>query len=447
MTLRGFVDAGDALSPRTALAGLGGAARALAAYDPATLWEHDTRTLPAPLAAYRRRLRDFARLHLAPHALTADLDPHAGVAQTVLAAAAKAGHLADFLPRPLGSLPLSLAATPAAWIQSVKMEELCAACGGLGLLIGANALGAAPLLFSGDWRAVTRYLLPAYRRSLRGEPAVFAFAITEPGGGSDVEDGHGAKTYRPGTVARRTARGWSLTGRKVFISGGDIADAVTVFAALEGEGVESWTCFIVARGAPGFSVARTERKMGQRASGAAELVFDGVDLGDDAVVGGLRGGWAINRAVLNTSRIPVAAIALGIARGAFESAVAFAAGARLGGRPLLDYQDVQLALAQMMIELHAMRATVWQTASRWRPTQARASAAKVFCGDGAVRVCERALDLVGNQALPHGTIEKAFRDARLTQIYEGTNQINRLAIIEDQLEELADAAESTRSRP
>ena len=131
--------------------------------------------------------------------------------------------------------------------------------------------------------------------------------------------------------------------------------------------MDSWTCFVVERDRPGFSVARTELKMGQRASAAAELVFDDVLVPDTHVVGGLRRGWALNRAVLNYSRAPVAALAHGMARTAAEAAVDHVRTTRLGGRALIHRQETQLAVAQMIADTSAMRAHVWQAAVRGCP--------------------------------------------------------------------------------
>jgi alkylation response protein AidB-like acyl-CoA dehydrogenase len=363
MTLAGFVESTHLLSTRSAFARLQPIVRTLVNMEPSSLWMQDTETLPRPLRKYRLELRQFADAWLRPRSVAGDLAQDDDLAGQVLAEAGRRGYLSDFLPKPLGSLPLSAARFPLTLLQSIKMEELAAACGGFALLIGAHALGAAPLVFGGGIKGVSRFLLPAYRKSLAGTPHLFAFAITEPGGGSDVEDGEGALTLKPGVKARRTQGGWLLNGRKVFISGGDIASAVAVFAALENEGVESWTCFLVEKGKPGFSSPRKEMKMGQRVSSAAELLFEDSFVPDDHVIGDLRSGWAINRAVLNTSRIPVGAIATGIARGALESATEFARQNRLAGKRLLDYQDVQLTIAQMMIDVAAMRAMLWQSST------------------------------------------------------------------------------------
>jgi alkylation response protein AidB-like acyl-CoA dehydrogenase len=188
------------------------------------------------------------------------------------------------------------------------------------MLLSAHSLGVLPIIFAGELGAIRRFVLPAYRQSLAGDPHIFAYAITEPSAGSDAEEGHGASSRRPGTVAKRVNGGWSLRGRKVFISGGDIAKSITVFAALENEGIESWTCFLVTSDMPGFEVVRNELKMGMRASAAAEIAFHDVFVPDDHVIGKPRQGWAINRATLNASRYAVAGMGVGLAQGATEAA-------------------------------------------------------------------------------------------------------------------------------
>ncbi len=444
VAIEGHVPASSPLSPRSAFERLAPWIRPLVRYAPTDAWELDTRTLPRALAAYRRKVRAFAERHVHPVALAVDAEPHRPPgelgpdARAVLQAAGRGGLLADTLPRPLGAADPRLFVEPLAMLAALKTEELAAVDGGLMLLVCAHALGVAPVLLSGDLAAIRRFLLPAFRRGLAGEPHVFAFAITEPAAGSDVEDGHGAEQLRPGTVARALdGGGYLVRGRKCFISGGDVARDVVVFAALEGEGIASWTAFLVDASAPGFRVARTEHKMGMRASGAADLELDDVFVPPERVIGGLRGGWALNRATLNMSRLPVAAMGVGFARAATDAAIEFACTQTLAGKPLVAYQDVQLTIADMLAETQAGRAMVWAAARRTQAVQREASAAKVLCTDVGLRVCTRAMDLLGNHALAHGArVEKAWRDARLTQIFEGTNQINRLAVVEDLQERL-----------
>ncbi|MBF0350977.1 MAG: acyl-CoA dehydrogenase [SAR324 cluster bacterium] len=435
MRLNGFVDTTHPLSLRSAFKKLDPKVRPLIDYAPESLWEQDTAMLPLPLRQHRKQCRKFAETWLKPHVLEFDSCHDKPDVWPIMKTAARHGLFTD-MPAPIGTLNILKSVYPLQWVQSIKLEELCTVCGGLGLLLGAHVLGSAPLVLSGSISAIRQFLWPMYQQNKQGEPALMAFAITEPGAGSDAEDGDGAFHYRPGTVAGKVQGGWMINGRKIFISGGDRASAVCVFAALEHEGMESWTCFLVKKDTPGFSVGRNELKMGQRASTASELIFEDVFVPDSHVIGKLRSGWALNRAVLNFSRIPVGAIALGIARGAMESAIQFVCTQTLGGKPLMEYQEVQLNVAQMLIDTSAMRAMIWQSASTFTPTQARASMTKVFCGDMAVKVCEAAMEIMGNHGMLHTKLaEKAYRDSRLTQIYEGTNQINRLAVIEDQMEE------------
>lgn len=441
MSWPGFVDASHPLSPRSAFRQLNPAARKIVAAEPASLWEQDNRMLPATLRRYRARLRDYARTVIAPQVQTVDADPHGPAMRELLVRFARDGLLTDFLPPPAGTFPVTLLAH-APLAMAIKLEEMAVECAGIALVAGAHGLGLLPIMMAGDLGLMARVVLPAFAKTKRGAPVMFAYALTEPAGGSDVEDSHAASLYRPGTVATRVPGGWRLNGRKVFISGGDHAAWIAVFAAIAGEDMTSTTCFLVDTKTPGFRCARTELKMGQRASHAAEIVFDDLFVPDNRVIGAPRQGWAINRAVLNVSRIPVAALALGIARGTMERTIALAATTRVAGRPLIERQSVQLAVAQMMVDVSAMRALVWQAASQTQSLQSRSSIAKVFCSDTAVKVCQDAMDLLGDAGLAGDAgIEKGFRDARLTQIYEGTNQINRLAIIEDQLEILMAAAD------
>ncbi|REK44475.1 MAG: acyl-CoA dehydrogenase [Planctomycetota bacterium] len=427
------------LSPDEAFAAARTELQALVRYAPRSMWEQDTAALPLPLQYLRRHARHFAARELAPRALDTDLAPHdRDVERQVLRSALQAGLFFNSVPHPEEGRPLPLDDYPLAWTASLKNEELAAGCGGWALMLAAHALGATPLVLCGDAATLARVMEKAKAKGRAGEPYLLAYAITEPASGSDVEETRGAAVARPGTIARPSEGGWRLTGRKLYTSGGDIADAVMVFAALEGEGLESWTCFLVERDTPGFTRVRNEVKMGQRASAATELLLEDVFVPDEHVIGELREGWALNRASLNLSRIPVAALALGIARGAVEAAIEFVACFELGGRPLLEYQEVELQVAEMIAQLSMMRSTIWEYARRPIPTQAAASLAKVSCSDAALQVCTSAMQLLSNHGVLHRErVEKAWRDVRLTQIYEGTNDINRLAIIEDLRQSLA----------
>ena len=399
-----------------------------------SLWERDTATLPRVFRGMRRRYRDFARDRIEPLALEADRDPAAADVKALFVESARRGFQTELLPAPFGTMRYRALARSFLLGPALKAEEFCAACGGLGNALLAHELGMSPLFVCGNAMPVLRWMRRIYREIRRGEPAIAAFAITEPGAGSDVEETEGAATARLSCRARRTDGGWLLSGRKIFISDGSVARWVTLFAAEEGRGIESWSCFLLDRSMPGFDTGRREKKMGQRAADATELVLQDVFVPDRRVVGPVGAGWAINRNVLNFSRPVVGAIALGIARGAFERTLEFCRSAEMAGRPLMSYQDVQLRLADMLIELQAARSTIWHAVRYARPFQTAGAVAKVVGSDTAWRVCNRAMELLGNHGTIHSTgVEKAARDARLTQIYEGTNQINRLAVFEGQL--------------
>jgi len=411
--------------------------RALFDLDEVSLWERETATLPRRLARRRRSYRDFARRELAPLVAAADTDPSGYDARPLLTAAARAGLQSEQLPPPWGTMPLGVLRDGPLFHEVLKAEELTAVCAGLGLGLLAHGLGLAPLEVCGDLPTIRRWLVPVCRDNRAGRPRLAAFAITEPAAGSDVEDSDGARSARFRTSAQRVNGGYVLNGQKVFITGGAHADLVTVFATLEPDGGgpgrvdRDWTCFVVERGTPGFWTGRSEHKLGQRAADATELFLDDVFVPTDNLVAAERSGWAINRNVLNYSRLPVGAIAVGIARGATEAATAYCRRTRLGGKPLLGYQEIQLTLADLWLETMAMRAMVWQGARHVPPTQSVSSAVKTFCGDRAVVVAARAIELLADDgAHVAGGVEKRFRDGRLNQIYEGTNQLNRLALVE-----------------
>lgn len=401
-----------------------------------SLWERDTSTLPIHLRRRRRAYRRFAQHSIAPLAERSDDDPASFDLGPLLIESGRLGFQSEQLPPPVGTMPLVGLRHPL-FHTVLKAEEFTAACGGIGLALLAHDLGTAPLFLSGDLRATRRWLVPMYRDLRSGIPRLAAFAITEPSAGSDAEDTVGARSAGPGTIATRTNGGYVINGQKVFISGGAKADLVTVFAAVDpGDGTSPridrhWTCFVVESDRAGFRRGRSEHKLGQRASDATELFFDDMFVPSENRVGAEFSGWALNRNVLNYSRVPVGAIALGIARGALEAAVAHAREARLANRPLLQYQEAQLALADMWMDVAAMRSTVWQAARHMPPNQGIASATKAFCGDTAFDVASRAMEFMSDAGtLAVNRAEKTMRDARLNQIYEGTNQINRLAVIE-----------------
>jgi alkylation response protein AidB-like acyl-CoA dehydrogenase len=326
-----------------------------------------------------------------------------------------------------------------AWQACVVVEEFGAVDGGLMQVLSAHHLGSMPLILSGNPAQIWRTLRPVYQSCLAGRPHVMAYAITEPHAGSDVEHTAGAATMKPGVVARRVPGGWRLLGDKCYVSGGDLAQSFTVFAALEGEDMRSWTGFLV-RAQPAVTRLRNEDKLGLRASGTTALHFNDAFVPDADVIGGLRRGWAINRTTLTCSRIPVGAMSLGLARAAVQEALLFARSRGLARQRLIDHQDVQLRLAAMVSDVRAMRGLLWHEARHaWHPGAFHASLCKSWTTERAQRVVEQAMDLVGEWGVcSESPLERILRDVRVTRIFEGTTDINRLAMMETWADRLVD---------
>ena len=378
--------------------------------------------------------REFAARYIAPRALELDKHPESPLRDELIREAARAGLFGNSLPEFLGGLghdPLT---------GVLVTEELAAACSGCAVLFGANMLGLSPILLSGDLEAIQRFVKPIAESWDTDQPRLAALAATEPGLGSDFIQGHPEGRAR--TRVERKGDGYLINGRKVFISNGSLASLVTVFASHDPDAPirESISCFAVPTDSPGFAVGQVFDKMGQRACPAAELLFDDVFVPEDHRIGKERGGWELNRTIMSVTRTPVATIALGIARAAYDRAIDYAAERVQGGKPIVRHQAIQLLLADMSIRVEAARGLVWKSAASaaaGKPSLKLASMAKTFASDAAVANATDAIQVLGGNGYMHEYgVEKLLRDAKLTQIYEGTNQINRFEIMETVIEEI-----------
>lgn len=377
--------------------------------------------------------REFARRSVAPRALELDSDPDSPARDELLREAAAAGVLGMSLPEVLGGSGMDSVAS------ALATEEIAAACSGCAVLFGANSLGMLPILLSFDLAAITSFVMPVVESWSTDSPKLAALAATEPEAGSDFIFGH--PEARIGTRARPVDGGYVLNGTKIFISNGSLASLVTVFARLDGDGPwsdrpwrERMVCLAVTSDMEGFSVGQVFHKMGQRACPAAELVFDDVFVPADHLVGEEGKGWDINRSVMGVTRAPVGAIALGIARRAYELALTYAEARVQGGKPIVAHQATQLMLADMAIRVEAARHLVLEAMraiGAGQPDLTLSSMAKAFASDAAVANALDAIQVLGGHGYMHENgVEKLLRDAKLTQIYEGTNQINRFEIME-----------------
>ena len=309
---------------------------------------------------------------------------------------------------------------------AVVIEELARVDATAALILAVQELGALPILLGGS-EAQKRRWLPA----LASGEKLAAFALTEPEAGSD------AAAVR--TRATRRGDRWVLEGTKRFITNGSVADLVVVFATVDPSlGHRGVTAFVVEKGTPGFHVSRIEEKMGLHASPTAELVFDGCEVPLDHRLGGEGEGFKVAMMTLDRSRPGVAAQALGIAQGALDYAVAYLKQRRQFGRLLAEFQGLQFMVADMATQVEAARQLLYYACrliqehgyGRLPPEVNRyAAMAKLFCSDVAMRVTTDAVQLLGGYGyIKEHPVERMMRDAKITQIYEGTNQIQRLVI-------------------
>ena len=312
----------------------------------------------------------------------------------------------------------------------LAVEQVSRVCATSGLIIAVQSLGSLPLLLAGTPEQRARWF-----PDLAAGRALAAFALTEAEAGSDA----GAAR----TTARREGEAWRIDGAKRFISQGNVARLVTVFAVTDPEPTavrehRHLSCFVVEQGSAGFSTARIEHKMGIRGSPTAELLFDGVVVPDENRVGDIGEGFAIAIRTLIRSRPGIAAQAVGIAQGALEASARYAAERVQFGRRIGEHQMVTGMLADMAARTEAARQLLYAAcveieagspaASRW------SAMCKLVAGDTAMAVTTDAVQVFGGYGyISDYPVERMMRDAKITQLYEGTQQIQRLVIGRDVL--------------
>jgi alkylation response protein AidB-like acyl-CoA dehydrogenase len=302
------------------------------------------------------------------------------------------------------------------------VEQLSRACGGVGVLFAVNALGSFPILVGGTEEQKLKYL----PRIASGETLI-AFCLSEKGAGSDA----GGLRVR----AVPAGAGWEIHGEKKWTTNGGAADLYTVFAVSDPESrSRRISAFLVERGDPGFSIAKVEDKMGIRCVPVVETRFAGVRVGPDRLLGGSPGlGFKHAMETLDLARPGVAAQAMGLAQGALEYATVYTTRRQQFGQPVSSFQMVQKMLADMAMRTEAARQLVYAAAAsidQGDPSVTRLSAmCKCFATDTAMKVTTDAVQLFGGYGYMRDyPIEKYMRDAKITQIYEGTNQIQRMVI-------------------
>jgi alkylation response protein AidB-like acyl-CoA dehydrogenase len=314
----------------------------------------------------------------------------------------------------------------------LAVEQISRVCATSGLILAVQELASLPLLLAGTDEQKDRWFpdLAAGRK-------LIAFALTEAEAGSDVAAAR-TRARRDGDA---DAADWILDGSKRFISQGSVADLIAVFAvtaddapgAPETPRHQRQSCFIVEKDMPGFSVERVEHKMGIRGSPTAELGFRGVRVPDANRVGAVGEGFSIAMRTLDRSRPGIAAQAVGIAQGALDVAAAYATERRQFGKPIAEFQMIAAMLADMDAQTEAARQLLYKAATEidaGAPDASRWSAmCKLVAGDTAMRVTTDAVQVLGGYGyIDEFPVERMMRDAKITQLYEGTQQIQRLVI-------------------
>jgi alkylation response protein AidB-like acyl-CoA dehydrogenase len=306
------------------------------------------------------------------------------------------------------------------------VEELSWADATVGLVLAVQSLGAVAIELSGSPEQQQRYL----PRWATGE-WIGAYALTEAGSGSD------ARAMR--TTARRDGTGWVIDGSKRFITNAGVADTYVVFARTG----DSISAFMVEKDAPGFSVSRIEPKMGIKGSTTGELQFDGCRVGEEALVGDEGTGFRTAMRVLDRSRPGIGAQALGIAQAALDYALRYSTERETFGKPLAEHQGIQFMLADMAVKVEASRGLLYDVGVMLDqgvdgPELTKAAAmAKLMCSDTAMAVTTDAVQILGGYGyIEEYPVERMMRDAKITQIYEGANQIQRIVIARGLLREL-----------
>jgi butyryl-CoA dehydrogenase len=304
---------------------------------------------------------------------------------------------------------------------ALALEEIAAGDGAVSTVMSVhNSVGCMPLLkFGTPWHKET------FLKPLAAGKMLAAFALTEPGAGSDAS----AIKAR----AKRDGNHWVLDGTKQFITSGATADVAIVFAVTDpAAGKKGISAFVVPTDNPGWKVARLEKKLGQKASDTAQIVLDNLRLAPDLMLGQEGDGYRIALSNLEGGRIGIAAQAIGMARAAFETARDYALARESFGQKIFDHQAVQFRLADMAMEIEAARLLTLNAArlrDRGLPCLKEAAMAKLFASEMAERVCSAAIQTHGGYGyLADYPVERIWRDVRVCQIYEGTSDIQRLVI-------------------
>ncbi len=361
----------------------------------------------------RDAAHSFAEKEVRPRA--AAVDAEARFPAESIQKLADLGFLGVFIPSEYGGAEMDQVS------YILIVEELSRACAATGVIVSAhNSLVRFPLLQFGTEEQKRKYLVP-----LASGRKLGSFALTEPEAGSDAASQK--------TVAIADGDDFILNGSKIFITNATVAEVFIVFCLTDPPaGVRGISALILERGMPGFTIGRKEETLGIRGSGACVLSFDGVRVPRANLLGELNRGFRVAMATLDAGRIGIAAQAVGIAQAALDASVAYSKERKQFGKPIANLQAIQWMIADTATELAAARLMTYRAA--WAKDMGEsytmeAAQAKLFASETASRAANRAVQIHGGYGYTREfVVERLFRDARITEIYEGTSEIQRLVI-------------------
>ena len=361
----------------------------------------------------RREIREFAAREIAPNVMA--WDEVSEFPKQAVKKLGAMGLLGVIFPEEYGGAGFG-------YVDYVlAIEELSAVDGSIGITVAAhNSLGTNHIFLAGSEMQKRKYI-----PLLASGEWLAAWALTEPGSGSDAG---GART----TAVKKGNR-WVLNGNKIFITNGSNADVAVVIAVTDkSKGTHGLSAFVVEKGTKGFRPGKKENKLGLRASDTSELIFEECEIPEENLLGKEGEGFIDAMRVLDGGRISIAALSLGIARGALDAAVKYVKERRQFGKAIAEFQGIQWKLADMAMELDAARLLTQRAAvlkDAGRKVTRESAMAKLFASETAVRICDEAVQLFGGYGfIKDYPVEKFYRDVKLCTIGEGTSEIQRMVI-------------------
>ncbi|HTP16983.1 MAG TPA: acyl-CoA dehydrogenase [Streptosporangiaceae bacterium] len=366
----------------------------------------------------RDMVREFAAADVAP--IAAEIDRDHRFPEELVPKMADLGLLGIPFPEEVGGAGADYVS------YAIVVEEISRVCATTSVIVsGHTSLGTWPIFQFGTQAQKDRYL-----HDLTTGRRLVAFALTEPAAGTDAAAGTSTAVLKGDEYV--------LNGSKIFITNGGYADVFIVTAKTDlTQGTRGISAFIVERDAPGFSIGEGERKMGIRASSTPPLYFVDCRIPRDALLGGEGNGFKVAMQTLDGGRIGIAAQAVGIAQGALDAAIAYAKERVQFGKPIASLEAIQFMLADMSTEIDAARLLVYRAAwlkDNGRPYSTESAMAKLFASETATRVAGHAIQIHGGYGFTESyPVERAYRDAKITEIYEGTSEVQRMVIARNAL--------------